>query len=112
MGGFATNFLIQAIAGVLGAHAAAAAAHEHRFGLLGHTLVGAVAGALGGLFLQDAAVTMVTASGSMNDPTAVENAVIQGFTGLVVGGCAMLATGLVKKLVEEHKAGQGAARDD
>jgi hypothetical protein len=105
MSGFAVSFLIQTVAGILGAHGAAVAAHEHRFGFLGHTLVGAIAGALGGFFLQSLAVTMVTASGSMNEPTPVENAVIQALTGLVVGGCAMLAVGLVRKLIEEHKAG-------
>jgi len=109
MSGFAVDFLIQTIAGMVGAHAAAAVAHDHRFGFFGHTIVGLIGGALSGLFLQTLAVTMVTASGSMNDPTAVENAVIQGCTGLVVGGCAMLTVGLVKTLAEEHKAGGGGA---
>ena len=44
----ATNMVIQIIAGVLGAHGAAVAAHEHRFGFLGHTLAGALAGAVSG----------------------------------------------------------------
>jgi hypothetical protein len=36
------------IAGFAGAHFAAPALHEHRFGWLGHSLVGLIAGALGG----------------------------------------------------------------
>lgn len=58
------NLLIQMIAGLLGAHAAAAVIHEHKFGLIGHTLVGLLAGAVSGFFLQGVAVTMVTASRS------------------------------------------------
>ena len=36
------NVIIQTVAGLIGSHIAAAAAHEHRFGLWGHTLVGLV----------------------------------------------------------------------
>ena len=99
----ASNVLIQTIAGVLGAHGAAAAAHEHRFGFLGHTLTGALAGALSGYFLQTFAVTMVTAGGSMNEPTAVENAALQSLTGLVVGACCMMGVALVRIGMKEHR---------
>jgi len=97
------NLVIQIVTGVLGAHIAAAAAHEHRFGFLGHTLVGAIAGAGSGWLLQQLVVTLVTEAGTVNGVSAVDNAVIQGFSGLVVGGCAMLAVGLLRKLAEEHK---------
>jgi hypothetical protein len=98
-----TNMIIQTIAGVLGAHGAAVAVHEHRFGFLGHTLAGALAGALSGYFLQILAVTMVTAGGSMNEPTAVENAALQSLTGLVVGACCMMGVALVKIGMREHR---------
>jgi hypothetical protein len=39
------NLVIQTIASILGAQAAAGTAHEHRFGFLGHSLVGVIAGA-------------------------------------------------------------------
>jgi hypothetical protein len=110
----ATNIAIQIVAGILGAHGAAIAAHEHRFGFLGHTLAGAIAGALSGYFLQTLAVTMVTAGGSMNEPTAVENAALQTLTGLVVGACAMMGVALVKIGIGEHrsdKAGQPERQD-
>jgi uncharacterized membrane protein YeaQ/YmgE (transglycosylase-associated protein family) len=58
-----TNLVIQAAAGIAGAHAAATAAHEHRFGFLGHTLVGLVAGAVSGYLLQLPAVTTVIGTG-------------------------------------------------
>ena len=35
-----TNLVIQIVTGVLGAHFAASAAHEHGFGFFGHTIVG------------------------------------------------------------------------
>jgi uncharacterized membrane protein YeaQ/YmgE (transglycosylase-associated protein family) len=92
----ASNVVIQTVAGILGAHGAAVAAHEHRFGFLGHTVAGAVGGALSGYFLQTLAITMVTAGGSINEPTAVENAVLQSLTGLVVGACCMMSVALVR----------------
>jgi hypothetical protein len=105
----ATNIMIQIVAGVLGAHGAAVAAHEHRFGFLGHTLAGAIAGALSGYFLQTLAITMVTAGGSMNEPTAVENAALQSLTGLVVGACGMMGVALVRIGMQEQRK---AERDD
>jgi ABC-type uncharacterized transport system permease subunit len=106
------NLAIQTVTGIVGAHIAAAAAHEHRFGFLGHTLVGVIAGAASGCFLQQLAVTMVTEAGTVNGFSAVDNAVIQGFTGIVVGGCAMLVVGLAKRLAAEHAARQGQASKD
>ena len=89
------NLIIQIVAGLLGANIAAAAAREHRFGFWGHSLVGLVASALSGLFLQTYAVTVVTGSGSVNVPTNAEIFAIQSLTGAVVGGIAMLAAGFV-----------------
>jgi uncharacterized membrane protein YeaQ/YmgE (transglycosylase-associated protein family) len=57
---------VQAVAGFFGAHAAASAAHEHRFGFIGHSITGLIGGALSGAFLQQTAVTIVTGSGSEN----------------------------------------------
>ncbi len=98
-----TNLLIQVVTGILGGHVAAAAAHEHAFGVVGHTLVGALGGALSGFFLQTYAATVVTASGSLNEPTAVEMAVLQGLTGAASGGIFTLVVGFVRHAMEEHK---------
>ena len=46
-----TNLVIQMIAGIIGGHGAAVASKEHSFGVLGHTIVGAVGGAISGYFL-------------------------------------------------------------
>jgi len=89
------NLFIQIVAGLIGAHIAAAAAHEHRFGLWGHSLVGLAGGGLSGLLLQTYAVTVVTGSGSLNVPTNAEVFAIQSLTGAVAGGIAMLAFGLI-----------------
>lgn len=89
------NLVIQIVAGLIGAHIAAAAAHEHRFGLWGHSLVGLAGGGLSGLLLQTYAVTVVTGSGSVNVPTNAEVFTIQLLTGAVAGGIAMLAFGLI-----------------
>jgi uncharacterized membrane protein YeaQ/YmgE (transglycosylase-associated protein family) len=98
-----TNLLIQIITGILGGHAAATAAKEHSFGVLGHTIVGALGGALSGYFLQTFASTVVTASGSVSEPTALDEAVLQGLTGAVAGGIAMLVVGFVKYNMEQEK---------
>ena len=93
-----TNLIIQALAEILGANGAAAASHEHRFGFAGHTLVGLVAGALSGYFLQKIANTTVFGSGGEAMPTsAVETAMVQGLMGAVVGGIAMMVIGLIRR---------------
>lgn len=53
---------VQTVAGFFGAHAAASAAQEHRFGFLGHSLAGLAGGALSGALLQSAAVTSPAAA--------------------------------------------------
>lgn len=98
------NLVIQIVAGVLGAHIAAVVAQEHSFGFFGHTVAGAVGGGLSGYFLQTLAVTVVTGSGSLNEPTAVENAVLQGLAGVTAGGCLMLIAGFVKHSIDHHKS--------
>jgi hypothetical protein len=88
---------VQIVAGFLGAHAAAGASHEHGFGFVGHSLAGLVGGALSGAFLQTAAITVVTGSGSLNSEVAVDTAVIHVITGAVAGAIAMFAVAIVKK---------------
>jgi hypothetical protein len=91
-----SNLAIQAVAGVAGAHAAAAAAHEHRFGFLGHSLVGLIAGALSGYFLQILAVTTVTGTGEQMPVGNVEMIVVQTLTGAMIGGISMLVIGFIR----------------
>ena len=90
-----TNLIVQIVAGFAGAHLAAGALHEHRFGWIGHSLVGLIAGALSGYFLHTIVLTVVTGNGSMNQPTVVEAAVIEVLAGAVVGGIAMAIVGFV-----------------
>jgi hypothetical protein len=90
-----TNLVIQIVAGLVGAHLAAAVAHEHRFGFWGHSLVGLISGGLSGLFLQTYAVAVVTGSGSLNVPRSSEVFAIESLTGAVVGGIAMFAVGFI-----------------
>jgi hypothetical protein len=86
---------VQTVAGFFGAHAAASAAHEHRFGFIGHSLAGLVGGALSSAFLQEAAVTIVTGSGSQNPSTVAEIAVTHVLTGAVAGAILTLAIGFL-----------------
>lgn len=90
------NLVIQAIAGILGAHAAATAAHEHSFGFIGHSLVGLVAGALSGFLLQRIVMTTVTGTGDVMPITALDAGIYQAVAGLAVGGMAMLVIGLLR----------------
>jgi hypothetical protein len=99
-----TNLALQIITGILGGHAAATASKEHSFGALGHTIAGAAGGALSGTFFQTYLGTVVTGSGAVSEPTAVELAVIQAVTGAVVGGICTLLVGLIKRSIDEHKS--------
>jgi len=98
-----SNLLIQFVAGIVGGHVAAAAAHEHSFGWLGHTLTGAIGGALSGAFLQTYAATVVTGGGGFNEPTMVELVMLQSLTGLVAGAILTLVAGFLKHATDEHK---------
>jgi hypothetical protein len=98
------NLVIQIITGILGGHGAAAASKEHSFGAVGHTIAGAAGGALSGTFFQTYIGTVVTASGSVTEPTAFEQALIQAVTGAVVGGICTLLVGFIKRSIDEHKS--------
>jgi uncharacterized membrane protein YeaQ/YmgE (transglycosylase-associated protein family) len=60
-----TNLVIEIIAGIVGAHAISAAAKEYSFGVIGHTIAGAVGGAFSGYFLQTLAATVVDSTGQV-----------------------------------------------
>ena len=90
-----TNLIVQIVAGFAGAHLAAAALHEHHFGWIGHSLAGLIAGGLSGYFLQTVVLTVVTGSGSTNEPRAAEVFVIEALTGAIVGAIAMAAVGFL-----------------
>jgi hypothetical protein len=91
------NVIIQGIAGFAGAHAAATAVHDHKFGFIGHSLAGMAAGLLSGCFLQVTAMTVVTGSGSENLVSMPETIAIQLLCGAGVGAIAMIAVGILKK---------------
>jgi hypothetical protein len=95
------NLIVQVVAGFAGAHLAATALHEYRFGWIGHSLVGLIAGALSGYFLQAIVLTVVNGGGGINKPTIAETVVIEALTGAVVG---IIATAAVGFLVKENAA--------
>ena len=90
------NLVIQAIAGILGAHIAAMAAQEHQFGFVGYSLVGLIAGALSGYFLQRIVMTTVYGTGDAIPLSGLETGIYQAVAGLTVGGIAMLVIGLLR----------------
>jgi len=98
-----TNLIIQIIAGVLGAHAAAHGVKEHSFGAVGHTVAGAVAGGLTGSLLQTLVGT-VTSTGITVEPTAVEQTILQALTGATAGAVAMLIIGFLKHPIDQRKS--------
>ena len=102
-----TNLLIQIVAGVVGGHAAAIALKEHSFGALGHTVAGAIGGALSGFFLQRIVVTMVTGTGDLNQPTLIEQVMLQCLAGLAAGGIAMMIVGFAKHGIDQSKSMKG-----
>jgi hypothetical protein len=99
-----TYVLVQLAAGLVGAHAAAVAAHEHSFGALGHSIVGMIGGGLSGCFLQRLAATVVSASGALNEPRFVEQVIVQGLAGAAAGGIAMFLVAILKHGIEQHKS--------
>jgi uncharacterized membrane protein YeaQ/YmgE (transglycosylase-associated protein family) len=99
-----TDLVIQTIGGFLGAHGAAAAMKESSFGFIGRTIAGLVGGALSGCFLQTLAATMVTGAGNLQEPRFVDQMVLQGLTGAVVGGISMLVVGFLKQNADQAKS--------
>jgi uncharacterized membrane protein YeaQ/YmgE (transglycosylase-associated protein family) len=98
------NLVIQIITGILGGHAAAAVIKEHSFGVLGHTIAGAVGGGLSGFFLQTLAATVVTATGSVNEVRLLDNAIIQGLAGAAAGATVTLIVGFLKHSIDQHRS--------
>ena len=99
-----TNLVIQIIAGLLGGHAAAALSKEHNFGVFGHTIAGAVGGALSGYFLQTIVGTVVTGTGDVQQDTDfVTQSILQGLAGLAAGGVLTMAVGFLKHSIDQKK---------
>jgi uncharacterized membrane protein YeaQ/YmgE (transglycosylase-associated protein family) len=102
-----TNLVIQIIAGILGGHGAAVAAKEHSFGAIGHTIVGAVGGAVSGYFLQTIVGTVVTGTGDIQqDADFVTQWILQGLAGLAAGGILTMAVGFLKHGIDQHRMGK------
>ena len=99
-----TSLVIQIIAGLIGGHVAAVATHEHSFGAVGHTIAGLVGGFLSGYFLQTLAITMVTSTGSLNEPRPAEVFMVQALTGLASGAIVTMVVGFIKHTIDQHKA--------
>lgn len=98
-----TNLVIQFIAGIIGGNAAALVAKEHSFGVLGHT----VGGAVSGYFLQTIVATVVTGAGDgQQNPDLVTQWILQGLAGLAAGAILTLAIGLLKHSVDQHRMGK------
>jgi uncharacterized membrane protein YeaQ/YmgE (transglycosylase-associated protein family) len=97
------NLAIQILGGMVGAHVAAAVAHEQKLGFLSQTVLGALGGGLSGCFLQTLAVSVVTESGSLNELRPVEQVMLQALTGLAAGGIATLAIIIIMHSIEQHK---------
>lgn len=101
-----TNLIIEIIAGIVGAHAAGAAAKEYSLGAIGNTLLGAIAGALSGTFFQVQIGTLVNETGEIQPPpNQATEWVLQVLGGLGAGGVLTLVAGFIKQSIEQHKSG-------
>ncbi len=102
-----TNLIIEIVAGILGGNAISAAVNEHSFGVLGHTVAGALGGAFSGYFLQTLAATIVNSTGEVKpnaDP--VTQWLLQGFSGFAAGAMLTMAVGFAKHSIDEHQSGK------
>jgi len=98
-----TNLVIEIIAGIVGAHAISAAAKEHSFGAIGHTIAGAAGCAFSGYFLQTLAATVVDSTGEVHqDADAVTRLLLQGL-GLAAGAILTMILGFAKHSIDQHK---------
>ena len=99
-----TNLIIEIVAGVVGGHGIAAAAKEHSFGGLGHTVTGALGGAFSGYFLQTFAATVVNAGGEVQpDPDPITQWLLQILTGLAAGAIVTMAVGFAKHAIDQTR---------
>lgn len=99
-----TNLLIEIVAGIAGAHAIAAIAKEHSFGAIGHTVTGAVGGALSGYFLQTVVAVVVNSAGEVQqDADLVTQWFSQALAGLAAGAILTMAAGFAKHSIDQHK---------
>lgn len=96
------NLIIQIVSGILAAHAVPGAVHDRTFGVSGRTIIGALAGALSGYFLQSFVIAVE--SDFFNEPNTVELVVGQAVTGFVVGGIAALLASFVKQAINQDKS--------
>jgi hypothetical protein len=101
-----TNLIIQTVAGLLGAHAAAGISHDHHFGFAGHTLAGLVGGALSGTFLQTLLIGLQT--DAFMAPRPPEVWAVQAIAGAAAGAVLQLVLAFTKKEVEQHRSGPQA----
>jgi uncharacterized membrane protein YeaQ/YmgE (transglycosylase-associated protein family) len=103
-----TNLVIEIIAGVIGGHAIAAVAKEHSFGAVGHTVAGALGGAVSGYFLQTLAALVVDSTGDpYQGADQVTQWFVQGVTGMVAGAVLTMAVGFAKHAFAQHRFGKG-----
>lgn len=99
-----TNLVIQVIAGMVGGNAVATVAKDHSYGWLGHTLTGALGGLVSGYFLQMRALSIVDATGELqqtSDP--IMQWFVQLIAGLVAGAVVTFSIHLAKHIIEDHK---------
>lgn len=103
-----SNLVIEIVAGIFGGHAVATLAKEHNFGALGHTMTGAIGGAISGYFLQTRVSVVVDAAGELHQASdQVTQWFVQGITGLVAGAICTMGIGLAKHTVAQHWFGKG-----
>jgi hypothetical protein len=103
-----TNLVIEIIAGAIGGYAIAAVAKEYNFGLLGHTVTGALGGALSGYFLQSVAATVVDSAGDIHEATdQLTQWFVQAIAGLVAAVILTMAVGFAKHAIEQYRLGKG-----
>lgn len=103
-----TNLVIEIIAGIVGAHAISATAKAYSFGAIGHTVTGAVGGALSGYFLQTLAATVVNSAGEVQpDADVVTQWLLQALAGLAAGAILTMAVGFTKHSIDQHRSTKG-----
>lgn len=103
MSGILIEFILTAIAGILGGLVVGKAMKEHSLGIFIDAAAGGAGAVLGSMFLRDQVILITNASGGVNAAgTFLEQTTLLILAGAIEGAILALAASMVKMMISEH----------